>query len=371
MKKIAFGIVALATLAACSEEPLPREQAPDIEAGSAIAAEKCAGCHGADGHGLETDIPNIAAQPVEYLVGALNAYRDGTRQHAALHDITANMSETDILNIAAYYASRPALERGPEPAPPVADVTYVEGEAIAAICTDCHGPGGYSESPGVPSLAAQQPAYLIVSTLEYVHGTRDNPEKERMLEGLRQIDIEKMSFYFASQSPPRRPAPEFGDPSRGEALSAACGECHGARGISHDPLVPSLAGQEPHYLVDAIKAYRDRDRHHDIMMTDRNDAAIEDIAAFYAVQNARAAVSDASETVELAAKCDRCHAPAAWPRSLAVPSLRGQNRDYLVKAMKAYRDESRGSSMMHKMSSEYSDRMIEALATHYSTQSGE
>ncbi len=50
---------------------------------------------------------------------------------------------------------------------------------------------------------------------------------------------------------------------------------------------------------------------------------------------------------------------------MPVPSLHGQNRDYLIKVMKAYRGDDRGSSMMHKMSAGYSDEMIEAIAAHY------
>ena len=45
----------------------------------------------------------------------------------------------------------------------------------------------------------------------------------------------------------------------GEPLTAICGSCHGARGVSLDPLVPSLAGQEPVYLVNSIRAYRDEE----------------------------------------------------------------------------------------------------------------
>ena len=251
--------------------------------------------------------------------------------------------------------------------PPSDSTSYQEGAEVAAICAGCHGENGYSTTPGIPSLAGQQPAYLIVSTLEYARGNRGHQEKEEMLQGLGQVDIEKMAVYFASQLPSVREAPPFGDPVRGEPLSASCGECHGARGISHDPLVPSLAGQEPVYLVNAIKAYRSQERRHEEMMADRSDAEIEDIAAYYAVQKAEAAGGQAIQTQELAATCERCHGPAAGTSTMVVPSLKGQNRDYLVRVMKAYRDDDRGSSMMHKMSSNYSDEMIEAIATYYAS----
>lgn len=369
MRIFLLGIIALSVLSACSNDEDQSALTPDLEAGRALAEVRCSGCHGLDGQGLGNDIPDLGAQPAEYLADALHAYKDGRRHHAALRDMAANMSEAEIRNLAAYYASQPPAAAASGEEPKHGDVYYQDGATIAAICTTCHGERGYSIEPGIPSLAGQQPAYLIASTMEYVKGNRGHEEKEQMLKGLQQVDIEKMALYFASQLPPVREPPPFGDPSRGEWLSAACGECHGARGISHEPLVPSLAGQEPYYLVNAIKAYRDKERHHETMMTDRNDAEIEDIAAYYAVQGAEAAASESWQAQELAAKCDRCHAPKSGTFTMPVPSLRGQNREYLVKAMKAYRDDDRQSSMMHKMSADYSDEVIEAIAAYYAEQS--
>jgi cytochrome c553 len=368
MKNVLLGIFALSVLAACSKEPAPEQPAVDIDAGKAIAKATCSACHGMDGRGEGANIPNLAAQPADYLIDALHAYKDGRRHHAALQDMTAGMSEADIRNIAAYYSSQPHLQTvAPvQPSPPAAS-SYDEGGQIAANCAECHGDKGISTTPGVPSLAGQQPAYLIVSTQEYASGSRGHVEKAAMLKGLKKVDIEKMAMYFASQTPPAREAPPFGDPVRGEPLSAGCGECHGAQGISHDPLIPSLAGQEPNYLVKAIKAYRDHERKHEEMMTDKNDQEIEDIAAYYAIQKPQSAGDQSAPVQELAAKCDRCHGPAVGKTSMVVPSLNGQNKEYLVKTMKAYRDNDRGSSMMHKMSADYSDETIEAIAGYYAS----
>lgn len=370
MKNILYVIVALMFLAACAKEPEPAEVVVDVAAGRAIAEADCSGCHGMDGRGDTTEIPNLAAQPAEYLVEAMHAYRDGGRHHAALQDMTSGMSEADIANIAGYYASQPPLEAITGTQAGQADaVSYSEGAAVAAVCEECHGEGGNSATEGIPSLAGQQPIYLITSTLEYKKGQRGHAEKEEMLKGLEQIDVEKMAMYFAAQAPMAREAPPFGDPVAGEPLSAQCGSCHGARGVSHDPMVPSLASQEPYYLVTAIKAYRSHERTHEDMITDRSDEDIESIAAFYAVQTAEAAGEQANTVQELVAKCDRCHGPSVGERTRVIPSLNGQSRSYLIRAMKEYRGDGRDSSMMHKMSSGYSDETIEALATYYATQS--
>jgi cytochrome c553 len=177
-----------------------------------------------------------------------------------------------------------------------------------------------------------------------------------------------MAMYFAAQAPRLREPPAFGDPQAGEALSASCGECHGARGISHEPLVPNLAGQEPTYLVNAIKAYRDQQRSHEEMVADKTDEEIGHIAAFYSVQAAGSLTDSGEELETVVAKCNRCHDRVEGETKLALPSLNGQKRDYLVRVMREYRDDDRGSSMMHKMSSGYSDELIERLADWYAAQ---
>jgi len=100
MKNILYSILAFTLLAACAREPEPSEPVIDTTAGKVIAEADCSGCHGMDGRGETTEIPNLAAQQAEYLVEAMHAYRDGKRNHAALQDMTYDMSEADIANIA-------------------------------------------------------------------------------------------------------------------------------------------------------------------------------------------------------------------------------------------------------------------------------
>jgi cytochrome c553 len=366
MKIILISIVALSLLVACSKESDSLEPVYDLAAGKAIAEADCSACHGMDGRGATSEIPNLTAQPVLYLVEAMHAYRDGGRLHAALQDMTTGMSEADINNIAGYYSSQPPLVHTDDQ--PLVETSYIQGASVAVLCEECHGEKGISTTQGVPNLAGQQPAYLIASTLEYKSGTRDHEDMGDMLKELDQVDIEKMAMYFASQSAPLREAPSFGDPVAGEADSASCGKCHGARGISHEPMVPSLAAQEPVYLVNASKAYGNHERSDETQMPVKTDEQINNIAAYYATQSMAASVEEEMSGMEMAAKCDRCHNPPSGQRQLNVPSLRGQSHDYLVKAMKEYRDSDRENSMMHKMSARYNDEMIEALATYYATQ---
>ena len=99
----------------------------------------------------------------------------------------------------------------------------------------------------------------------------------------------------------------------------------------------------------------------------RGDRDIDNIAAFYAVQTPKAADQVPSSTQESAEKCDRCHDRNDDP-AMAAPNLRSQDKDYLVMALRAYRDGRRESSTMHNMSFPYSNVIIESLATWYAGQ---
>ena len=366
LTEIVLALFLALILSACSGEHEQVVIAVDSDAGKSIAETNCSGCHALDGSGKSAEIPNLAAQPTEYLVEAMHAYREGGRHHAALQDLIAGFDESDIRNIAAYFSSLPALP--PAPAEASGDAAYLKGAEVAAICTGCHGENGVSTTADIPSLAGQQPVYLMISTQEYADGSRGHAEKEAMLQGLGEIDIEKMAMYFASQAPEPREPPPFGDPRGGEPLTAVCGSCHGARGVSQDPMVPNLAGQEPNYLVNAITAYRSNERRHEDMVADKSDEEIASIAAFYSVQTAGSATESGEQAKKVIAKCQRCHGRAAGESTMVVPALNGQKREYLLRVMKQYRDDERGSSMMHKMSSGYSDPLLEEIAAYYASQ---
>ena len=75
-----------------------------------------------------------------------------------------------------------------------------------------------------------------------------------------------------------------GDVDAGKAKAVSCAGCHGANGISSNPLWPNLAGQKDGYLAKQMKAFRDGTRN-DPMMSPMakplSDADIDNIAAYY------------------------------------------------------------------------------------------
>jgi cytochrome c553 len=191
-----------------------------------------------------------------------------------------------------------------------------------------------------------------------------------MLPRLERAELENIALYFASQMPAQRAAPPWGDPAAGEPLSAVCGGCHGPGGVSTDSVTPTLASQDPVYLVKAIKAYRTTRKRERMRqyVAGLGDKEIENIAAFYMTQKSQPAEKGEAFMKELAQKCNRCHNPEADLSGLAVPKISGQDKDYLVMALRAYRDDRREVSMMHRMSLPYSDTIIESIAAYYAAQ---
>ncbi len=85
---------------------IPAVAAPDLAAGQAKAA-LCSGCHGQQGKANIAGYPHLAGQRADYLENALKAYRDGGRNHPLMNTMAKPLSDTDIANLAAWYASLP------------------------------------------------------------------------------------------------------------------------------------------------------------------------------------------------------------------------------------------------------------------------
>ncbi|WP_154223222.1 c-type cytochrome [Marinicella rhabdoformis] len=98
MKKSTLLLALLGTVAA------PFSQAADIEAGKAKAAI-CAACHGADGISASPLWPNLAGQKEAYLAKQIRAFKNGERKDPSMAPMVAGLTDADIDNLAAYYAS--------------------------------------------------------------------------------------------------------------------------------------------------------------------------------------------------------------------------------------------------------------------------
>lgn len=166
--------------------------------GDAAAGRKkasvCAGCHGAQGVSGNPVWPSLAGQHGEYLVGALHAYKSKARSDPLMTAQAKNLSEADISDLGAYFASL-SCKAAPSSSP--AQVAAA-GKAKAASCAACHGAGGVSANSVWPNLAGQHEAYLANALKAYRTGTRQNPMMAGMAKGLSDTDIGQVAGYFAS-----------------------------------------------------------------------------------------------------------------------------------------------------------------------------
>lgn len=372
MKRVPSLILLSILVAACGKGPTPTTDkaalpAADLAAGKAAAEAKCGSCHGLDGKGTGPDIPNLGGQKVAYLLNALNGYRTGTRQHAALQELSTSLTEADTNNIAAYYASQKAAGAGA--AVGAAD-TVAAGKTAAASCITCHGEDGNSKIPGTPSLAGQHPGYLLNAMLAYKDGSRKEAAMAAQVASLDKVNMENIAAYFAAQVPVAHAPSTTGDAKAGEPLSGKCGGCHGKQGHSADEKTPSLAGQDTQYLVKTMQNYRDGSRAHaemKTMLAGSKDKNLEHIAAFYVAQPPeKAPMSKPTAGQQWAAQCDKCHGSKTDNPTMITPQLEGQPIAYLVKALKDYRDGKRTQSAMHAMGAPLSDADIQVIAEYYS-----
>ena len=74
------------------------------------AAESCTACHGGNGIGVSPTWPTLAGQHEDYLVHALNQYRDGTRKEAVMTQMAASLTDADVKLLARYYSRLDGLE---------------------------------------------------------------------------------------------------------------------------------------------------------------------------------------------------------------------------------------------------------------------
>ncbi len=95
------------TTALAMTMPLTAAAAGDAAAGKAKAAV-CGACHGVNGKAMIPTYPNLAGQNAPYIVSALKAYKNKERtggQAAVMQGQVAALTDADIENLAAYYAS--------------------------------------------------------------------------------------------------------------------------------------------------------------------------------------------------------------------------------------------------------------------------
>ena len=187
----------------------------------------CADCHGAEGTIDTPDVPNLAGQSALYVYKQLRDYKGNHRASSIMNDAVASLSERDMADLAAFYASlRPApLSAAAAHVPAAAAPVRAEAKALATVgdgvrmivaCDACHGergegnPGFY----GMPSLRGQKFDDLHFELTSFRSGDRANDVYRVMRDPARRLtdaEIDALASYYSGmpvKTTPAAPSPK-------------------------------------------------------------------------------------------------------------------------------------------------------------------
>ncbi len=184
MKKFALGLAlsfsALSVAHAAGTPPVGNAQA------GAAKAAVCAACHGPDGNSLAPTFPKLAGQSEKYLYKQMVEIKENkTRQVPQMAGMLVGLSEQDMADIAAHFASK-GMSNGAAKKELVAlgEQIFRAGikEKGLPACTGCHSPSGQGNAPaGFPRLSGQHADYMVTQLKNFQTGARSNDGDARTM----------------------------------------------------------------------------------------------------------------------------------------------------------------------------------------------
>jgi len=203
MKTVAILLSSLLLAAAASaNEPAAASPKPDLGKGGTISSQVCAACHTADGSRGSPANPIIAGQHPEYLAKQLTEFKAGKRKSAVMQGMAAPLSEEDIRNVAAFYASKTAKPGFAKNKDTVAlgEKIYRGGiaERNVPACAACHGPQGSGIPAQYPRVGGQHGDYVEAQMVAFRSGARaNNPVMNGVAAKMNDKEIKAVSDYIA------------------------------------------------------------------------------------------------------------------------------------------------------------------------------
>ena len=177
-------------------------QAGDAAKGQAKAVV-CAACHAADGNSVIAINPKLAGQGEEYLIKQLNDFKSKARDNATMFPMASMLSDEDVENVAAYYASQKVQHMAVDDKYiKIAQKIYRGGDSDRDIpaCIACHGAKGNGLSiAGFPAIAGQHPEYTISTLKAFRSGARNNDANGIMRDIVAKMSdqqIEALGYYL-------------------------------------------------------------------------------------------------------------------------------------------------------------------------------
>lgn len=167
----------------------------------ATLAQRCAICHGPQGVS-DANSPNLAGQYAAVTYKELNDFKSGARVNAVMSPFAANMSNQDMLDVAAYYSYLPRVPSNQLNAGLAAPAIVVTGAPMRNIapCGACH--GAIDNKTGSPWLGGQSAVYIKAQLKAFASDKRRNDISEQMRNVARNMtdeEIDEVARYYEAQ----------------------------------------------------------------------------------------------------------------------------------------------------------------------------
>ena len=189
-------------LPAAAPAAAPAPAKLDLTQGSAKFAAVCAACHGADGNSGTPANPKLAQQHPEYLVKQLQEFKNGKRPSPVMQGFAAQLSDSDMKNIAYWAGSQKAKAGFAKDKELVAlgERIYRGGiaERQVAACAGCHSPNGAGVPSQYPRLSGQHADYTSAQLVGFRDGARKNSTQMTQIAArLSDREIRAVADYIA------------------------------------------------------------------------------------------------------------------------------------------------------------------------------
>lgn len=179
--------------------PEMAKQASSASVGrGATLALNCTMCHGAQGMS-RSDAPNLAGQYPEVIRKQLLDYKNGNRANPIMAALSKNLTDQEMSDLAAYYASLPKARTAPTTYDETLPALVRVGDPMRNIapCISCH--GGVDQKLGAPWLEGMPKQYLVQQLHAFKDGSRRNDGQQQMRNVARPMTAEEIdavaSFY--------------------------------------------------------------------------------------------------------------------------------------------------------------------------------
>jgi len=173
---------------------------PDAAKGATISSTVCGACHTNDGtRGLPAN-PILMGQHADYLVKQLADFKAGRRDNPIMKPMASTLSDDDMRNVAAFYASKTAKPGEDKSPASVALGQKIWRGGIAnkqvPACAGCHGPAGAGIPAQYPRLAGQHAEYVQAELTLFRDGKRANaPQMAEIAARMSDAEIAAVSNY--------------------------------------------------------------------------------------------------------------------------------------------------------------------------------